>query len=161
MKKILLISAVLIFISLCILAVFILNLRHYAQQPAGQAPEKVVILIPAGQSLGTTTEALFKNGIITSPFKFNLVARFKGYDKHLKAGEYALSATMSPIQIMEKLVKGEVELYKFTVPEGLNLYQVADLVAHLLYGLPRCQPLLPILAARVEIKGAAKAALLQ
>jgi UPF0755 protein len=129
MKKILLISAVLIFISLCILAVFILNLRHYAQQPAGQAPEKVVILIPAGQSLRTTTEALFKNGIITSPFKFNLVARFKGYDKHLKAGEYALSATMSPIQIMEKLVKGEVELYKFTVPEGLNLYQIADLVA--------------------------------
>jgi UPF0755 protein len=128
MKKILLISAVLIFISLCSLAVFILNLRHYAQQPAGQAPEKVVILIPAGQSLRTTTEALFKNGIITSPFKFNLVARFKGYDKRLKAGEYALSATMAPIQIMEKLVKGEIELYKLTVPEGLNIYQIADLV---------------------------------
>ena len=128
MKKILLISAVFIFISLCSIAVFILNLRHYAQQPAGQAPAKVVILIPAGQSLRTTTEALFKNEIITSPFKFNLVARFKGYDKRLKAGEYTLSATMAPIQIMEKLVKGEVELYKLTVPEGLNIYQIADLV---------------------------------
>jgi UPF0755 protein len=115
MKKILLISAILIFINLCSLAVFILNLRHYAQQPAGQTPEKVVILIPAGQSLRATTEALFKNGIITSPFKFNLVARFKGYDKRLKAGEYVLSATMAPIQIMEKLVKGEIELYKLTV----------------------------------------------
>jgi UPF0755 protein len=128
MKKILLISAILIFINLCSLAVFILNLRHYAQQPAGQTPEKVVILIPAGQSLRATTEALFKNGIITSPFKFNLVARFKGYDKRLKAGEYVLSATMAPIQIMEKLVKGEIELYKLTVPEGLNIYQIADLV---------------------------------
>jgi UPF0755 protein len=129
MKKILLISAVFIFVSLCSLTVFILNLRHYALQPAGQATEKVVIVIPAGQSLKTTTEALFKNGIIISPFKFNLVARLKGYDKHLKAGEYALSASMAPFQIMEKLVKGEVELYKLTVPEGYNIYQIADLVA--------------------------------
>jgi UPF0755 protein len=129
MKKILLISVVLTFIGLCGLTVFILNLQHYAQQPAGPAPEKVMILIPAGQSLKITSDALFKNGIITSPSKFNLIARFKGYDKRLKAGEYALSAAMTPIQIMEKLVKGEVELYKLTVPEGLNIYQIADLVA--------------------------------
>lgn len=129
MKKILLISAILISISLCGLALFILNLRHYAEQPGGQAPQKVMITIPAGQPLKTTAEALSKNGIITSPFKFNMIARLKGYDKRLKAGEYALSATMAPIQIMEKLVKGEVELYKLTVPEGLNIYQIADLVA--------------------------------
>jgi UPF0755 protein len=129
MKKILIISAVFILIGLCSLTVFILDLRHYAQQPAGQVSEKVMILIPAGQSLKVTAEALFKNGIITSPFKFNLVARLKGYDKRLKAGEYALSASMAPIQIMEKLVKGEVELYKLTIPEGFNIYQIADLVA--------------------------------
>jgi UPF0755 protein len=129
MKKILIISAVFILIGLCSLTVFILNLRFYAQQPAGQTPEKILIVIPAGQSLKTTTEVLFKNGIITSPFKFNLVARLKGYDKHLKAGEYALSASMAPIQIMEKLVKGEVELYKITIPEGFNIYQIADLLA--------------------------------
>ena len=129
MKKILIISAIFIFIGLCSLAVFILNLRFYAQQPARQTPEKILIVIPAGQSLKTTTEVLFKNGIITSPFKFNLVARLKGYYKHLKAGEYALSASMAPIQIMEKLVKGEVELYKITIPEGFNIYQIADLLA--------------------------------
>ena len=129
MKKILIISSVFLFIGLCSLTVFILNLRSYAQQPAAQTPEKVAIVIPAGQPLKTTTEVLFKNGVITSPFKFNLVARLKGYDKRLKAGEYLLSATMAPIQIMEKLVKGEVALYKLTVPEGLNIYQIADLVA--------------------------------
>lgn len=129
MKKILLISALLILISLCSLAVFILDLRHYAEQPGGRAPEKVVITIPAGQSLKTTTDTLYEKRIITSPFKFNMVARLKGYDKRLKAGEYALSASMAPIQIMEKLVKGAVELYKLTVPEGLNIYQIADRVA--------------------------------
>ena len=129
MKKIIIISVIFVFIGICSLTVFILDLRHYALRPTDQKPQKVMMYIPAGQSLKATTDALFKNGIITSPFKFNLVARLKGYDKRLKAGEYALSASMAPIQIMEKLVKGEVELYKITIPEGFNIYQIADLVA--------------------------------
>jgi UPF0755 protein len=129
MKRMLIISAVFIIVTLCGAAVFILNLQHYAEQPAALEPNHVVINIPVGQSFKDTAQALFKHNLIKSPFKFNLVARLKGYDKHLKAGEYALSATMTPIQIMEKLVKGQVVLYKLTVPEGLNIYQIADLVA--------------------------------
>jgi UPF0755 protein len=129
LKKILLVTFIFVLLAIIVGTAFFINLKHYAEQPAGPAAQKVVITIPAGQPLKTTAEALFKNGIITSPFKFDMVARLKGYDKRLKAGEYALSATMAPIQILEKLVKGEVELYKLTVPEGFNLYQIADLVA--------------------------------
>ncbi len=129
MKKILLILAVLVFISLCGLAVFILNLRHYADQPAGFETKNRVVNIPSGQTFSVTTDILFKAGIIKNPFKFNMVARLKGYDKQLKAGEYILSASMPPIKILEKLVKGTVKLYKLTIPEGLNIYQIAGLVA--------------------------------
>ena len=58
-----------------------------------------------------------------------MLARLKGYDKQLKAGEYALAPSMPPIEILEKLVKGEVKLYKLTVPEGLSIHQIADIVA--------------------------------
>jgi len=129
LKKIILISSVLIVLSLCGLAVFILDLRQYAHQPAGLDTENMVVNIRSGQPFKITTDILFKAGIIKNPFKFNLVARLKGYDKQLKAGEYALAASMSPIKILEKLVKGEVKLYKLTVPEGLNIYQIAELVA--------------------------------
>ena len=129
LKKILLISLILVLPVIIGGTAFFINLKHYAERSAAPAAEKVVITIPPGQPLKTTAESLSKNGIITSPFKFDVVARLKGYDKRLRAGEYALSASMSPIQIMEKLVKGEVELYKLTVPEGLNIYQIADLVA--------------------------------
>ena len=98
LKKILLITLIFILLAIIGGTVFFINLKHYAEQPAGPAAERVVITIPAGQSLKTTTEALFQNKIITSPFKFNMLARLKGYDKRLKAGEYALSATMAPIQ---------------------------------------------------------------
>jgi UPF0755 protein len=129
LKKILLISSILIFICLCGLGVFILDLRHYADQPASLDTDKMVFNIPSGQTFKVTTDILFKAGIIKSPFKFNLVARLKGYDKQLKAGEYTLAASMPPIKILEKLVKGDVELYKLTIPEGLNIYQIAELVA--------------------------------
>ena len=129
MKKILLVISILILISLCGLTVLILDLRQYAARPAGFDAKKVVVNIPSGQSFKVTTDILFKAGIIKSPFKFNMVARLKGYDKQLKAGEYVLAASMPPIKILEKLVKGEVKLYKLTIPEGLNIYQIAELVA--------------------------------
>ncbi len=116
-------------ISLCGLTVLIHDLYQYADRPAGFDAKKMVVNIPSGQSFKATTDILFKAGIIKSPFKFNMVARLKGYDKQLKAGEYVLAASMPPIKILEKLVKGEVKLYKLTIPEGLNIYQIAELVA--------------------------------
>ncbi len=107
---------------------FYLHLQHYAETPAIKEAEDTAITIPAGQSFNATTAMLAKTHIIKDPYKFKLVARLKGYDKKLQAGEYMLSASMSPIQILQKMVKGEVRLYKLTVPEGLNLYQIADLV---------------------------------
>jgi peptidoglycan lytic transglycosylase G len=129
LKKILLVTVILVLLSIVVIAAFFLDLRRYAEQSAGLKPTNVVVDIPAGQPFKTTTQTLFKLNLINSPLKFNLVARLKGYDKRLKAGEYSLCACMSPLQIMEKLVKGEVKLYKVTIPEGLNIYQIAALVA--------------------------------
>ena len=58
----------------------------------------------------------------------------KGYDKRLKAGEYLLSAAMTPRQILAIMVKGEVKLHKLTVPEGYNTYQIAELVSQAGFG---------------------------
>ena len=104
------------------------HLYTYAETPANQASENVVITIPAGQSFKITTQALANSRIIKDPFKFKIIARLKGYDKKLQAGDYELSASMSPIQILQKMVNGQIKLYRLTVPEGLNLYQIADLV---------------------------------
>jgi UPF0755 protein len=118
-----------LFLGLCSLLAFILDLRHYADRPASLETKNIVVNIPSGQSFRATTDILFKADIIKSPFKFRMIARLKGYDKQLKAGEYILSASMPPIKILEKLVKGTVKLYRLTVPEGFNIYQIAELLA--------------------------------
>ena len=128
LKKILYLVAVIVVLIVAGITAFLLHLHKYAHTPANKKAADTVIAIPAGQSFNQTTTALVEAGIINHPFKFKIVARLKGYDKKLQAGEYTLSATLSPARILQKMVNGDVRLYKLTVPEGLNIYQIAELV---------------------------------
>jgi UPF0755 protein len=128
LKTILLRATVIAVLIVAGIAAFFLHLQHYAQTPASPEGADRVISIPAGQSFSQTAATLAKAGIIDHPNKFKIVARLKGYDKKLQAGEYTLSATLSPVQILQKMVNGEVRLYRLTVPEGLNIHQIAELV---------------------------------
>jgi len=105
---------------------FMLDLFIYAEKPASinGCIEKVVT-IKSGQNFKSFSERLHKAGIIKELNKFNLFARIKGYDKKVKAGEYLLSASMSPNKILQIMVGGKVRHYKLTVPEGYNLNQIA------------------------------------
>jgi UPF0755 protein len=107
----------------------------YADVPAqANNTHKVVINVRQGQSFKTTAELLYQKRIIKNPFKLVIIARVKGYDRRLKAGEYLLSAAMTPRQILKTMVKGEVELHKLTIPEGYNAHQIAELVSQAGFG---------------------------
>ena len=130
MKKKLLLTVTALFLAICMAAVisgYLLWSWAYRPNQPGTTSE-IVVTIPKGQSLKATADILHHRSIITSPTKFIIFARFKGYDKRLKAGEYLLSATMSPAAILEIMVSGAVKLHKLTVPEGYTLYQIAGLV---------------------------------
>jgi UPF0755 protein len=106
------------------------DLMHYAAAPAeaGGRPEKKIVAIEKGQNFRQTTLLLQSQQLIEHPFKFRLLARLQGKDKQIQAGEYLLSADMPPGDILEVLVNGKVRLYKFTVPEGSTLKQIAAIV---------------------------------
>ncbi len=129
MKKIFLLTGIFVFLILCAGAILYMDLRMYAGRPAQpDNSEKVVVTVRQGQSLKSTAEMLSQKQIINSPFKLTLIARINGHDKDLKAGEYLLSAAMTPGQILEIMVKGDVRLHKLTVPEGYNIVQISELV---------------------------------
>ncbi len=135
LKKALLPIVISIFLTVCAAFGIYIELRMYADAPAqANNSNNVVINVPRGQSLKTTADLLYQKSIIKNPLKLILIARIKGYDKRLKAGEYLLSAAMTPRRILEIMVKGEVKLHKLTVPEGYNIYQIAELVAQAGFG---------------------------
>jgi len=135
LKKALLLIGILIFLSVCAGFVIYIEINRYADVPAqAENTDKVLINVRPGQTLKTTAELLFQNKIIKNSLKLIVIARFKGFDKRLKAGEYLLSAAMTPRQILKVMVKGEVKLHKLTIPEGYNTYQIAELVTQAGYG---------------------------
>ena len=135
MKKALLIILILLFVIVCAVAGLIFELRIYADTPANvNSTQNVIINVRPGQTLRTTADILRQANLIKSRLKFILISRIKGLDKHLKAGEYLLSAAMPPRQILEIMVKGEVNLHKLTVPEGYSIPQIAVLVENTNFG---------------------------
>jgi len=135
LKKTLLFVVVPFFLIVCAALGIFVELQMYADEPAQSttSPE-VIINVRQGQSLRQTADLLYQKSIIKNSLKLILIARIKGYEKHLQAGEYLLSASMTPRQILEIMAKGKVTLHKLTIPEGYNLYQVADLVAQAGFG---------------------------
>ena len=129
MKKALLFIGIPLFIVIGIASGLFFELKLFASTPADKsASAPVIINVRPGQTLNTTADILSRENLIKNARKFVLVARFKGYDKRLKAGEYLLSASMTPLQLLEIMVKGTVKLYKLTIPEGYNLDQIAESV---------------------------------
>lgn len=135
MKKTLLFILIPLFIVFCAAAGLYFELHNYADTPASvNTSQNVIVNVRPGQTLRTTADKLQQANLIKSRLKFILIARIKGLDKHLKAGEYLLSAAMTPRQILEIMVKGEVNLHKLTVPEGYNIHQIAVLVENAQFG---------------------------
>jgi UPF0755 protein len=106
-----------------------MELLLYGAEPSSvDATPKKVVIAP-GQGLRATSEQMHRAGLIVKPRKFELIARIKGYDKRIKAGEYAVSAALPPLEMLEIMVSGRVHLYKLTIPEGYTLQQVASSIA--------------------------------
>ena len=127
-RRALIIFGAIVFAVGCAAAAAYLELKTYAVTPASHNTEEKVVLVGPGQPLSATAEILFRHGLIQSPLRFRLLARLQGYDRRLKAGEYGLKASMTPLDILEILGRGQVKLYKLTLPEGLTLQQIAETV---------------------------------
>ena len=135
MKKTLFLILIPLIIIVCVAAGFIIELRTYAETPANvKALDNVIIRVRPGQTLKITANNLRRANLIRSRLKFILIARIKGFDRQLKAGEYLLSAAMPPRQILEIMVKGAGNLHKLTIPEGYTISQIAVLVENAKFG---------------------------
>lgn len=103
-----------------------IDLYHFANRPAAESTEPVVVAVAQGEAFSALTAKLKQLTIITDSRRFKLLARLKGDDKRLKAGEFALTRSMTPLQVLDTLVNGKVVLYRLTIPEGFNISQIAD-----------------------------------
>ncbi len=86
------------------------------------------IIVEQGTSLAKIAARLAEHRLIRHPSWFRFYANERGLSQKVKAGQYTLSSSMTPVEILERLIEGvPVEEVSVTLPEGKNLLQVAEL----------------------------------
>jgi UPF0755 protein len=91
-------------------------------------PEKpVVLLFPPGSSTGRIADELARNGVIRNAQAF-LALHYARPGRKIKAGEYEFSSGANALEVMNRLVKGDVVKHTVVVPEGYNLFDIAQAV---------------------------------
>ena len=92
---------------------------------AGWQGESVEVVLEPGVDAGRALRRLAAAGVIRHPrFARGWIA-LRGTAGQIHAGEYRFDAPLSLVEVLERLERGEVVLHPVTVPEGLNLVEIA------------------------------------
>ena len=110
-------------------ALFWHDLQRYARTPMGSDTTERAVRIPPGTGFQAVCALLVDQGLVHEPGRFKLLARIRGLDIQLKAGNYRIKGDLSPEELLAVLVSGREHLHRLTIPEGYNLEQIAAAVA--------------------------------
>ncbi len=97
-------------------------------QTTPSVPEDTVVEIPKGSGLSSISEKLMHSGVIVNDKLFILYVMKEGWQDDLKAGEYKFEKDATMAQVVSKIVQGDVELDRVTIPEGLTVKEIATLL---------------------------------
>jgi UPF0755 protein len=100
-------------------------LRFYAieaRDPSSTQP--VVFDAETTKTVLGIAHNLEQQGLIRSSFAFRAIARLQKKDVLIKAGEYSLTASMTPQEILDKMVRGDMIQYRATIKEGMTIREI-------------------------------------
>jgi UPF0755 protein len=99
----------------------------FLYQQKYQGPE-IVFTVRPGDTFGLVNARLSQQGIISNPRLFHWMARYKQVMEKLRAGSFSIPTNSTMHQVLDVLVNGQPILNAVTIPEGRNMYQVAELL---------------------------------
>src|SRR5438552_8396921 len=101
--------------------------RNFAATPFGEGARTVVV--PAGSGPHTLARLLADARVVSDETRFYTHLHWFRRGKLAKAGEYEFDGALLPDEVLGKLIRGEVKLYKFTIPEGLRVDEIASVIS--------------------------------
>ncbi len=101
--------------------------RHFLETPMNAATNSTqAFTIESGESMRVVAERLEQAGLVRWGEGFRLWGRYP--KETLQAGEFELSAAMSPKEILNVLAHGQPMLHRLQFAEGLTMREVAQIV---------------------------------
>lgn len=95
-----------------------------------------LIEIPEGASLSSISKILEQNSIIRSPLYFSILVTHLGKEKSIPSGVYLFNKPENIFTVAERFAKGDhgVETVKITLPEGLTIKEMSEILTKQLHG---------------------------
>jgi UPF0755 protein len=107
--------------------VFQLLSFQYGAIPLASGP--AVFLIRSGSNIKSISQDLAREKIIDDPWLFILLAKLRGMETRVRAGEYHLQPDLTADELLEKFTRGNAIQYKLTIIEGWSFRQMLAAIA--------------------------------
>ncbi len=98
--------------------------------PVGPPIKNSTFEVPPGASFTRVANELQNEGYISDALYFKIYAKLIGKATEIRMGEYALSSEMTPPQVLSIITSGISVQKTFTIPEGENIFEIADILAN-------------------------------
>jgi len=95
----------------------------YASTPLRVAKLPAEVEIPRGAGFRAATRELERAGVRVKRVEFELLARALGRERDIKAGNYFLTEALTPLELLDKLTRGDVLQAEVRLIEGWTFAQ--------------------------------------
>ena len=95
----------------------------YLGTPVTVSKYPVEVEIPRGAGFRATLVELERSGVTMRRYEFELLARAVGKVRNVKAGSYEISQPVTPLQLLDKLTRGDVTQAEVRLIEGWTFVQ--------------------------------------
>lgn len=115
----------LFFLLVLIGIIFFISWFYYLVNTAAELPfTPYEFSIESGSNLKSISDQLAADHLLPNAWSFILLSKMLGYESSIKAGEYELVENISPLQLLEHLVKGDIRLNEIRFIEGWTFSQI-------------------------------------
>jgi len=95
----------------------------YVSSPLAMATVPAEVEIPQGAHFRTAVAQLQRAGIKVRPYEFEALARALGRSRDIKAGNYFFAQPLNPVDLLDKLTRGDVTQAEIRLIEGWTFAQ--------------------------------------
>ena len=118
-----------LFGSFLVIAVLVFQLLSFQHNAINLPEEATVFQIKPGSNIKIIAQEMSLQKIIDDPWLFILLAKLKGVETRVRAGEYLLASGQTPDDLLDTFTSGNSIQYSLTVIEGWSFRQMLDAIA--------------------------------
>lgn len=110
-------------------AILVFQLLRFQHGSISLPQQQTIFLIKSGSNIKSIAQDLSLQKIIDDPWLFILLAKLKGVETSVRAGEYEIASGLTADGLIELFTEGNSIQYSFTIIEGWTFRQLLDAIS--------------------------------